>query len=42
MADEELSELPLSVERACQLAVFSGRLPSMPAEIDDKLPSNSR
>jgi hypothetical protein len=27
--------------RACQLAVFSGKLPSMEAEIDDKLPSNS-
>src|SRR5262249_22780477 len=26
---------------ACQLAVFSGKLPSMEAEIDDKLPSNS-
>jgi len=28
--------------RACQLAVFSGKLPFMEAEIDDKLPSNSR
>src|SRR5262249_7728132 len=27
--------------RACQLAVFSGRLPSMEAEIDCKLQSNS-
>jgi len=27
--------------QTCQLAVFSGTLPSMEAEIDDKLPSNS-
>jgi hypothetical protein len=26
---------------ACQLAVFLGKLPSMEAEIDDKLPPNS-
>ena len=31
----------LAVQRACNLAVFSGKLPSMQAEIDDKLPSNS-
>jgi len=42
MADEELSELPLSLKQACQLAVFSRTLASMQAEIDDKLPSNSR
>jgi len=30
-----------SGDRACQLAVFSGKLPSMEAEIDDKMPSNS-
>jgi hypothetical protein len=30
-----------SRESACQLAVFSGKLPSMGEEIDDKLPSNS-
>jgi hypothetical protein len=29
-------------EEACQLAVFSGKLPSMEAEIDCKLQSNSR
>jgi hypothetical protein len=29
-------------KRACQLAVFSGKLPSMEAEIDCKLQSNSR
>jgi hypothetical protein len=28
--------------QACQFAVFSGILPSMEAEIDDKMPSNSR
>jgi hypothetical protein len=27
--------------KTCQLAVFSGRLSSMEAEIEDKLPSNS-
>jgi hypothetical protein len=27
-------------ERACQLAVFSGKLACLEAEIDDKLPSN--
>ena len=26
---------------ACLVAVFSGKLPSMETEIDDKLPSNS-
>ena len=32
----------LNGDRACQLAVFSGKLPSMEAEIDCKLQSNSR
>ena len=27
--------------QTCQLAVFSGKLPSMQAEIDDKMSSNS-
>jgi hypothetical protein len=31
----------LSLQRACQLAVFSGKLPSMEVEIDCKLQSNS-
>jgi hypothetical protein len=28
-------------DRGCQLAVFSGKLRCMEAEIDDKMPSNS-
>ena len=31
----------LASHKACQLAVFFGKLPSMEAEIDDKLRSNS-
>ncbi len=31
----------LAVQRPCNLAVFFGKLPSMGAELDDKLPSNS-
>ena len=33
--------LSSGVKRACHLAVFSGKLLSMEAEIDDELPSNS-
>ena len=33
--------LPFGPKQACQLAVFSGTLPSMEAEIDCKLQSNS-
>ena len=39
---DETGRSALVDERACQLAVFSGKLPSMEAEIDCKLPSNSR
>ena len=34
--------MPMRRKRTCQLAVFSGKLPSMEAEIGDKWPSNSR
>jgi hypothetical protein len=33
--------MPLAIE-ACELAVFSGKLPCMEAEIDCELQSNSR
>jgi hypothetical protein len=35
------TDRPTKHLRTCQLAVFFGRLLSMEAEIDDKLPSNS-
>jgi hypothetical protein len=38
---DETDRSALVDERACQLAVFSGKLPSMEAEIDCKLQSNS-
>ena len=38
---DETDRSALVDERACQLAVFSGKLPSMEAEIDCKLQSDS-
>src|SRR5262249_30906270 len=38
---DETRRSALVDERACQLAVFSGKLPSMEAEIDDKLPTTA-
>src|SRR5215831_861045 len=40
-SSDETGRSALVDERACQLAVFSGKLPSMEAEIDCKLQSNS-